>query len=243
MERGSLYLEVKSVGTENDSGYLEGYGAVKGNIDGVNDVIVDGAFENLDHLMVKGFMSDAHKWDSAVGYVVEAREDKHGLWIKMAFHSTPDAQNLRTKVLERVAAGKEVGLSIGYYTKEAETGIYNGQQVRFLKKIEVFEVSVALMPVNDQAKVLATKGHSEPRTKQFQDLTAQVEDYIQRLQEIKEKGSSDQRLAKFRDELSAVAAICLDAIGDLEAKTDQAEFDSFPDGWTDVLARAEQLIK
>lgn len=243
MERGSLYLEVKSVGTENDSGYVEGYGAVKGNIDTYKDVILDGAFENLDQLMVKGFMSDAHNWDSAVGYVVEAREDEHGLWIKMAFHSTPDAQNLRTKVAERVAAGKEVGMSIGYYTKEAENGTYNGQQVRFLKKIEVFEVSVVLMPANDQAKVLAAKGHSEPRAKQFQDLTAQVEDYIQRLHEIKEKGANDERLAKFRDELSAVAALCLDAIGELEAKTDQAEFDSFPDGWQDVLARAEQLIK
>jgi hypothetical protein len=99
------------------------------------------------------------------------------------------------------------------------------------------------MPANDQATVLAAKGHSEPRAKQFENLTAQVQDYVHRLQEIKDKGANDERLAKFRDELSAVAALCLEAIDDLEAKTEQAEFDSFPDGWQDVLLRAEQLTK
>lgn len=243
MERKSLYLEIKSAGSTDGPGYLEGYGAYKGNIDSYGDVIRDGAFKGLEEFIVSGFMGEAHAWDKAVGYIEEAREDDKGLWVKMAFHSTPDAQSLRTKVSERLAAGKSVGLSIGYFTRESENGQINGQDVRFLNSIEVFEVSVVTMPANDQAKVLAAKGHSEPRAKQFQDLTAQVEDYIQRLHEIKEKGANDERLAKFRDELSAVAALCLDAIGELEAKTNQAEFDSFPDGWMDVLTRAEQLTK
>ena len=242
MERKSLLLEVKSVG-DDGAGYLEGYGAVKHNIDSYKDVLMDGAFDDLQTLIDEGFMGEAHAWDKAVGMVMEAKEDANGLWVKMDYHSTQDAQDLRTKVAERIAKGKKVGLSIGYYTKESEEGEYKGERVRFLKKIQVFEVSVVLMPANDQATVLAAKGHSEPRAKQFQDLTAQVQDYVQRLREIKEAGANDERLAKFRDELSAVAALCLEAIDDLEAKTDQAEFDSFPDGWQDVLLRAEQLIK
>lgn len=247
MERKDLLLlpngqaAIKAISEGNGS--IEGYGAIKGNRDSYGDVIRDGAFRNLEKLVKDGFLGDGHDWSKPVGYFEEVREDEQGLYIKATFHGTPDAQAIRAKVAERMAAGKSVGLSIGYFTKEASYGTVDGQEVRYLDGIEVFEVSVVTMPANDQAKVLAAKGHSEPRAKQFQDLTAQVEDYVQRLLEIKEKGANEERLAKFRDELSAVAALCLDAIGDLEAKTDQTEFDSFPDGWQDVLARAEQLIK
>jgi HK97 family phage prohead protease len=242
MERKSLLLEVKSVG-DDGAGYLQGYGAVKGNIDSYKDVIVDGAFDNLQTLIDEGFMGEAHAWDKAVGMVMEAKEDEHGLWVKMDYHSTQDAQDLRTKVAERIAKGKKVGLSIGYYAKDAEEGEYKGERVRFLKKIEVFEVSVVLMPANDQATVLNAKSHSERRADQLENLTAQAESYIQRLQEIKSTGASDERVQKFTDELSAVAALCLDAIGDLSAKTEaEPEFDSFPDGWEATLARAQELI-
>ena len=247
MERKDLLLlpdgnaAIKAIAEGN--GYIEGYAAVKGNADSYNDIIRDGAFRNLEKLVGSGFFGKSHEWDDAIGYVVEAREDQIGLWVKMAFHSTSDAQEARVKIAERLAAGKSVGLSIGYFTKDASYGTVDGQEVRYLDAVEVFEVSFVTMPANERAQVSAVKGHSEPRAKQFQDLTAQVEGYIQRLHEIKEKGANDERLAKFRDELSAVAALCLDAIGELEAKTNQAEFDSFPDGWMDVLTRAEQLTK
>jgi HK97 family phage prohead protease len=245
MAKESLYLEIKSVGEPGDGGYgyVEGYGGYKGNVDSVNDVILDGAFKNLDKFKDVGFMSDGHNWDSAIGYIEEAREDSNGLWVKMAFHSTPDAQTTRTKVQERLAAGKSVGMSIGYRTKRASQGTVEGKQVRLLEEIEVFEVSLVLMPANERATVLSAKGHGEPRAKQFDNLTAQVQDYIQRLQEIKSTGASDERVQRFTDELSAVAALCLDAIDELFAKTEaEPEFDSFPDGWEATLARAQQLI-
>jgi HK97 family phage prohead protease len=244
-ERKYLDLQVKSAGNLGDegNGYLEGYGAVKGNIDSYGDVIRDGAFKNLEALVGKGFAGKGHDWTDAIGYVEEAREDEHGLWVKMAFHSTSDAQDVRTKVQERLSAGKAVGLSIGYFTKAASPGKVEGQDVRFLDEIEVFEVSVVTMPANERATVLSAKGHGEPRAKQFDNLTAQVQDYIHRLQEIKSTGASDERVQRFTDELSAVAALCLDAIDELSAKTEaEPEFDSFPDGWEATLARAQQLI-
>jgi HK97 family phage prohead protease len=245
MERKSLYLEVKATGDAGGEGhgYIEGYGAYKGNADSYGDIIRDGAFANLDKFSVSGFMGKSHDWDDAMGWIAEAKEDERGLWVKMAFHSTPDAQELRTKVQERLAAGKSVGLSIGYFTKAASPGKVEGQDVRFLDEIEVFEVSVVTMPANERATVLSAKGHGEPRAKQFDNLTAQVQDYIHRLQEIKSTGASDERVQRFTDELSAVAALCLDAIDELSAKTEaEPEFDSFPDGWEATLARAQQLI-
>ena len=244
MERKYLDLEVKSVGepSGDSHGFLEGYGAVKGNIDTYNDVIRDGAFANLDKLIGSGFMGKSHDWDDAMGWVEEAYEDEYGLWIKLAFHSTQDAQDLRVKVNERIKAKKSVGLSIGYFTKQASQGTMDGQEVRFLDEIEVFEVSVVTMPANDRAQVLAAKGHSEPRAKQLESLTAQVESYVQRLHEIKQKGAVDERLQKFMDELSAVAALCLEAIDDLGAKTEAVpEFDSYPEGWEAILEEARQL--
>lgn len=244
MERKSLYLEIKSAGSTDGPGYLEGYGAYKGNIDSYGDVIRDGAFKGLEEFIVSGFMGEAHAWDKAVGYIEEAREDDKGLWVKMAFHSTPDAQSLRTKVNERLAAGKSVGLSIGYFTRESENGQINGQDVRFLNSIEVFEVSVVTMPANDQAKVLAAKGHGVPRAKQFEDITADVSDYVERLAKISESRGDEWKAARVL-ELSALASKILDLVDSLnDAPTPTPQEDApLPDGWEDILAQAQKLTQ
>jgi HK97 family phage prohead protease len=111
MERKSLLLEVKSVG-DDGAGYLEGYGAVKHNIDSYKDVLMDGAFDDLQTLIDEGFMGEAHAWDKAVGMVMEAKEDANGLWVKMDYHSTQDAQDLRTKVAERIAKAKKANTRV-----------------------------------------------------------------------------------------------------------------------------------
>lgn len=176
MERKSLYLEVKATGDPGGEGYgyIEGYGAYKGNADSYGDIIRDGAFKNLDKFAVSGFMGKSHDWDDAMGWIAEAKEDERGLWVKMAFHSTPDAQELRTKVQERLAAGKSVGLSIGYFTKTASYGQLDGQEVRYLDEIEVFEVSVVTMPANERATVLSAKAQDGP-PKSFGDEFAAIE--------------------------------------------------------------------
>lgn len=200
MERKSLYCAIKSAhepagGTH---GYVEGYAAFKGNVDSYGDIIRDGAFKNLDKFAVWGFLGESHDWSKALGYIEEAREDDQGLWVKMAFHSTRDAQDLRTKVTERLKAGKEVGLSIGYFTKAASYGTLDGQDVRYLDEIEVFEVSLVTMPANERAQVLSAKAQGDP-PKSFWDEFAGIEQmaasFVERAAKI-----ADERGAKWKVE-------------------------------------------
>ena len=99
------------------AGGLEGYASVFNEIDEGGDLILAGAFaETIQAFLQKGFTAHSHDWsvNRAVGYPMEAREDDHGLYVVSKSHSTPDAQMVRTKAAERIADGKQVGLSIGF---------------------------------------------------------------------------------------------------------------------------------
>lgn len=100
-------------------GNLEGYVSIFGNLDDGGDIILEGAYpqEVIDDFLKSGFTAHSHIWDvdtGQIGYPMSARADSTGLWVDHKFHSTDDAQRIRTKARERLADGKEVGLSIGY---------------------------------------------------------------------------------------------------------------------------------
>ncbi len=109
-----------------DSGSLEGYASKYGELDNgdvtpdgkrFGDIVLRGAFaDTLAQFLERGFNTKSHDWsvDGMIGYPVVANEDDTGLFVKFNFHSTPDAQNVRVKTMERLAAGKTVGLSIGW---------------------------------------------------------------------------------------------------------------------------------
>lgn len=103
---------------EEGPGGFEGYVNNFGYLDDGGDIVLKGAYADVIDSFVKGgFTANSHDWDfgnGAVGYPMSAFEDDTGLWVVNKFHSTPDAQNIRIKARERLADGKDVGLSIGY---------------------------------------------------------------------------------------------------------------------------------
>jgi len=64
--------------------------------------------------MREGFIAYGHDWMNPVAMPTSATEDGVGLAIGGQFHGTPRAQEARQITTERLAAGKSVGLSIGY---------------------------------------------------------------------------------------------------------------------------------
>lgn len=146
-----LNLEVKDAKI-TDAGEISGYGNVTGNLDRVKDRVMPGAYKGLDTLLSDGFLSKGHDWtpDGQIGYLIEAKEDANGLYFKAQFHSDDDAQRIRTRVKERMEAGKSVGLSIGYEINPdgAEFKNEGGERVRLLKSINVFEIAIAPVPCN-----------------------------------------------------------------------------------------------
>jgi HK97 family phage prohead protease len=166
------------------------------------DVIAPGAFSNIDEYIAKGFITFNHEWfEKPIGYIVEAKEDSKGLFIKVAFHDTDEAQECRKIVLERLAAGKFVGLSIGYRTIESSMETRDGEDVRNLKKVAIFETAITIMPMNPEAAVTNAKGlpsldasHAGVTLdEEIDTVLAAANGLTQRLEEVKALRESDGR--------------------------------------------------
>lgn len=183
IERKFIDLKDLTV-TEDGPGRISGYRAVFSEIDEGGDLIVPGFFkDSLEEYLSAGFTAHSHDWDydKLVGYPVEVKEDDHGLFVDSEFHSTPDAQAIRTKSLERMRAGKRVGFSFGYSISDKsyiEAKDYKDQlaqyvkperlqanllkaqkfdRIRILKKGEIMEDSIVTAPMNRLAMAAAVK--------------------------------------------------------------------------------------
>lgn len=179
------FIDLKDLKLNDEGpGYIEGYRSVYGVIDEGGDIVVKGAFKNtLAEYLSTGFTAHSHDWSfaEAVGFPVESYEDDHGWFVRSQFHSTPDAQAIRTKAQERMKAGKQVGFSFGYAPKEfthieakdyeSELPKYvksdalaammkkaqNFTRVRILKSVDAIEDSIVTAPMNKRAAATDVK--------------------------------------------------------------------------------------
>jgi HK97 family phage prohead protease len=162
------------------NGGFEGYGNDIGVLDSYDDITVGGCFEDgLAEFVESGWSAPDHEWGirEEIGLIVEAREDDRGLFTRVEFHPTDDAQNVRQKIQHRLEKGKTVNLSIGYvalkwrYVSGNEAIQYLKEQtpdvvarlkatprVRLLLKVKVYEVSVVSVGANPNSGVTAVKG-------------------------------------------------------------------------------------
>lgn len=169
----------------NGAGTISGYASVTNVIDDGGDVIVTGAYaDTIKDFLSSGFVCHSHDWNvsGVVAFPVEAKEDGKGLLVKAQFHSTPDAQAVRTKADERMKAGLQVGLSIGYRPSADPLWVMSDQyaselpkyikpellaenlakaqrwsRIRILPKVELREFSIVTSPMNRMAEATAVK--------------------------------------------------------------------------------------
>jgi HK97 family phage prohead protease len=143
------------------NGSLTGYASTFGNLDSYGDTVQPGAYTTyLDQFVSNGFIAWNHNWSAMIGTIASAKQDTRGLLITADFHSTPEAQAARTITAERLARGKSVGLSIGYQATRWSMGeMPDGDPVRVLEEIKVFETSLVSVPADSYAGVLGVKSH------------------------------------------------------------------------------------
>lgn len=156
----SLPFEVKAMGPDGP-GSFELYAAVFGNVDHHRDLIVPGAFKNLDAFVRDGWGAVNHcNWggDLGIATIDEAAQDAVGLRVKGTFHSTPDAQAVRAKVRERMERGKSVKCSFGYSILDSADELRDGMTVTMLKGLEIYEFSFVTLAANPLAGVTDVKG-------------------------------------------------------------------------------------
>jgi HK97 family phage prohead protease len=148
MERKALDFEVKAEGAE---GEFTGYGSVFDVVDSQGDSIAKGAFtQSLMARMPK--MLWQHDMADPIGRWTEAREDSKGLYLRgkltLGTRRGAEAHAL-------MKDGALDGLSIGYRVPAG--GASRDGNVRMLKQLDLWEVSIVTIPANASAMVDAVK--------------------------------------------------------------------------------------
>lgn len=181
LERKQVALEIKAL--DDTTRTVTGYANVKNVVDLGGDIVVDGAYVELDSLVKDGWGCVSHNWgDLAVGMIMDAKEDDHGLLFTMQFHSTEDGTDTYTVIKERFAAGKTVSFSIGYFTMDATYETRDGEDVRVLKSIKVVEVSHVNMAMNPDS--IATGVKARPLETHFEAVVTCLDDLVTRFADI-----------------------------------------------------------
>ncbi len=132
MELIQKAYEIKAADADlktDGSGVLVGSPSVTGNLDQAKHVIFPGTYTPIVAAFnVDGFISYNHDYEKPpIGFPTVTEERGNRLYSEFTFHSTPAAQEIRTICQERLAAGKSVGLSVGFWTDwDAMVGFESG---------------------------------------------------------------------------------------------------------------------
>lgn len=183
MELDTGFVEYKLSGDVKDGGFT-GRAAGIGNMDRGGDVIAPGAFTDaIAGFLKNGSILVGHDWEGVpVAMPTDCHEEGSALMLGAKFHSTEEAQNVRTVVEERQKANLSVGLSIGFTVAKGGMAYFeNGDALlafceqanikvdrnsvagykgycRLVTKIaELFEVSIVTVPMNPACYVTRVK--------------------------------------------------------------------------------------
>lgn len=146
--------------TEEEEGRksFEGYASTFGNVDHGKDCMVKGCFkETLKERGPNMPILANHDSRQQIGWNIEAKEDKKGLFVKGEIDTENNAVGREKYSLMKRAAelGAKMGLSIGFRLKDWE--IKDG--VCMIKSVDLMEYSVVAFPMNEQAQVTSIKSH------------------------------------------------------------------------------------
>jgi len=147
-DRLDVPFKIKAV---SEDGLFSGYGSVFGVIDSYKEVVAPGAFaESLSQRTPA--MLWQHRSSEPIGVYSAIREDQTGLYVegRLALKTTRGAE-----AYELLKMGAISGMSIGFMTREDSYDRVT--DVRTLKKVDLWEVSLVTFPANDAARVSGVK--------------------------------------------------------------------------------------
>ena len=155
-------FEIKSMDI-NPSGemFIEGYGAIFGNVDSYEDIIEKGAFtKTLSENKGRIAFCYQHEIDEPIGKIEDIKEDNIGLWLRVRISDACD--EIKTKLKEGILKEMSVGFQTIISTYDENTDI------RTIKEVKLWEVSLVTIAANPLAVVMQLKSLKEK------------EDYIER---------------------------------------------------------------
>ena len=151
-ERKSSSLEIKQI---NNLGKFCGYASVFNIKDSYNDIVLPHSFQKT--LSKKNFKTDIkmlwqHQADKPIGYFTLIKEDSIGLYVEgqimLDIKKGLEAYNL---IKSKAVNGLSIGYKINDYTFDKNSNI------RKLKEIELFEISIVTFPANEYSNITYCK--------------------------------------------------------------------------------------
>lgn len=170
MEHKSFALtELKAVADTDEPGTFEAVVAVFGNVDRGGDRILPGAFKRT--LKERGLppVVWSHNWDvPPIGVVQEAAETDEGLQIKGRLFVADDEDHaIARQVYAAMKAQDGNGaaplreFSFGYETRGSNSVEEDGDEIRELTDLELFEVGPTLVGMNPDTRLVGAKALRE----------------------------------------------------------------------------------
>ena len=162
MEKKTFEFEIKELTGE---GRFSGYLSTFGNVDAGGDVVDPGAFKKILRENRAFPLLWAHSASTPAQIVgsFHGEEDARGLKVGGGFFYDEDSQKAREKIKMLFAKGIKIGLSMGYKAIKFVYDTIEGVTVRRLKEVKLFEGSLTLFPMNEQATLEAIKEEGNPR--------------------------------------------------------------------------------
>lgn len=148
-DKQKKFLTIPLENKSTTSGVVRGYGAVFGNTDAHQDIIVPGAFaRTLTERTRPVHMVWQHDMTQPIGAWKTLEEDDHGLLVEGPVLNVPGSKG--HEVCGLLDLGAPLGLSVGYYAVKARYDDDRG--IRYLEDLELIEISVVTEPSNELSR-------------------------------------------------------------------------------------------
>lgn len=165
MEYKELSLTGFEVKKDGESNVFEGYASTFGNTDSVGDVIEKGAFvKSIATRMPK--MLWQHRMDKPIGVYTEIREDGQGLYVKGKIANTA----LGNEAAELARMGAIDSMSIGFSIAKGGATYDRAKDLRIIKEVNLFEISLVTFPANEMAKITSAKNELPRTEREFEQF-------------------------------------------------------------------------
>jgi len=150
----------KASDDDDAAGFIEGFASTFGNVDKVNDMVMEGAFKKSLHRMRRNKkqipMLMGHDTRTPIGVFTSAKEIKgEGLFVEGRISKTTIGNDAATLVKDKVIDS----MSIGFMINEFEFDVK--KNIRKLTEIDLMEISLVTFPANEKATITAVKDFVE----------------------------------------------------------------------------------
>lgn len=165
-ESKNIQFEIKALG---EDGTFEGYASTFGGIDAYDDTIEPGAFTETIAQKTPALLWQ-HDSGGVIGVIDELREDGYGLYMKAHLLIEDISKAKEAHILLKAKALS--GLSIGYVPVEywyEKNDKARWGEVRHLKKIDLWEISIVTFPADSGAGVTGVKSFSDMGIREIED--------------------------------------------------------------------------